>query len=184
MKAQRIKDGSWPFDGAAATPAREKLAALRERVRARAAGTLGSSSTAETRPLASVSNLCGRGGGDIPSESLPSNIGGDFVQHRGEREQLVNELPLDLRIRQTNEVSQMHSVSWLGGGAGGASTSAASFAAASGQAADCMQRIVGGEGSQQRGIDGAGLAGTAIRTAMTVAASHTAWHTDVAEAAP
>ncbi len=181
MKAQRIRDGTWPSAGPAAPSAKEKLAALRERVRARAAGALGA---AEARLHADDSDNRGQGGGGTPSDMLPLNIGGDDAQHRGKRQQLDDELHLELRVSQANEASQIHSGSRIGGGAGGACGDAAGGEAGSYQAAELTQRSAGWGGSQSRGAAAVGLAGTAIRTATTVAASLTAWHSDAAETTP
>ncbi len=184
LKAQRIKDGIWPIGEAAAVPAREKLAALRERVRARAAGISGSSSTARSRPAASAPQLRGHDGCGTAMDISTASKGGDLVRNRGEGRQLVNELPLDLRTLQTIEVSQIHSASGFGDEAGGASTSDTGFAADGSRAADGVQWSAGGGVSQQGSGGGVGSSGTAIRTARALAASHTAWHTVVTEAAP
>ncbi len=183
-KAQRVRDGAGPAGEAAAVPAREKLAALRERVRARAAAASNSSSTTKDRPADSA--MASRSSAGSPSAvgSPPVGHGDELVRHRGEGRQLDNELALDLRTSQTIEVSQIHLSSGLVEEAAGTSSNGTGFAADGSQVADGALSDVGGGASGQGSGDSAGSAGIAARTATACAASHTAWHTVAARAAP
>ncbi len=184
QKAQRIRDGAWPTGEAVAVPAREKLAAIRDRVRARAAGASSSSSAIRDQPAASAMTMRGHDGCVSAVGTSPAGDDDDLVRHRGKGRQLVNELALDLRSSRTIEVSQIHLTSELVEGAGGSSPSATGFAADGSQAADGVLRIAGGGAGKRGGGDDVGSAGSAARTARALAASHTAWHTTAADAAP
>ncbi len=180
MKAQRIRDGTWPSAVPNPTSAREKLDALRERIRAKALVAAGG---AEARRQDGASVRRGQGGGVWPSDVTAPALRGDDAQHRGEREQLEFELPLELRTSQANEASQMHSVSRLGGGAGGGQDDGFGGAGGRSQVAE-LARWPQGDDSLAGGSGGAALPGEAIRTAAAVAASFAAWHSDAAGEAP
>ncbi len=180
LKAQRIREGTWPAGGPAEASAKEKLAALRERVRAKAARA---AEAAEARDQIGESALRAGGGGGGPSDTSYSAIGGDAAQHRGEREQLDHELPLELRLVQANEASQMHSTFHFGDRAGGAGDDELGGAAGSAQAAEVAQRAEGWD-EPSRSAGGAERAGVPMSTASAAAANFAAWHSNAAEETP
>ncbi len=98
------------------------MEALRRRVAERGAGA---------RPSAGADGQPGPGGGNVAAVRWPGSHERGDVQYRGERVQLDNELPRDLRLTKAKEASQIHFVVPLGGG--DASSSAGSFAASGGQ---------------------------------------------------
>ncbi len=147
--------------------AAQRMEALRRRVVARGAGALPSVDGAGSRA---------RGEEDEAASSPPVDLSGGSSQHRGEWEQLDHELPRDLRIPKTNEVSQMHSVfHFVRGDANSVGSSFAAGSRSSGD--DATPRAAGGAGGGATVACGAGSLGVAVSTATTVAASCTAWHT-------
>ncbi len=179
-KAQRAKDGGWPAADHNAASARERMDALRERVRAKALVAAGGG---ETRLRFDASDRCGQGGGDWQSDGLAPALEGDNAQHRGDREQLDSELPLDLRIPQAIEASQIHSTSHLDREAGGVQGDGVGGADGR-RSVPASARWPLGDDSLAGGASGAAVAGEAIRTAAADAARFAAWHSNAADAPP
>ncbi len=180
VKAQRIQEGTWPIGNTTEATAKERLAAIRERIRARASGA---AEAEEARRLCGESALPDlAGGGGLPTLAH-SAIGGGADQHRGEREQLDHELPLELRSIQAIEASKMHLAFRIDARAGDAGDDALGGAAGSVQAAEVAQRAEGW-GELSRSAGGAVRTGGTTSTAAAAAANFAAWHSNAAEETP